>query len=181
VIQQQGSGFSLDQNRAAYLRYLRREQRQSTRSEADAALIAAETEMLQLHLMEKKRELIRRADFDEAIDSIAGIVLGHLSGLAARCSNDLTVRRKIDAVVFEVRKEMATAALRRPMNAASRRSISRAEDCLPRLSCGRHAIHRYLSGRDSRSGSARRVGCFDIRQGRRQFDREMSPSAGGVV
>jgi hypothetical protein len=31
--------------------------------------------------------------------------------LAARRSNDLATRRKIDAVVYEVRKEMAKAAL----------------------------------------------------------------------
>jgi hypothetical protein len=111
VIQRQGDGFPFDQSRVAYLRYLRRERRQSPRSEADADHVKVKTEMLQLQLMEKKRELMRRADFDEAIDSIAGVVLTHLSGLAARCSNDLTVRRKIDAVVYEVRKEMAKVAL----------------------------------------------------------------------
>jgi len=35
VIQRQGDGFPLDQSRVAYLRYLRRERRQSPRSEAD--------------------------------------------------------------------------------------------------------------------------------------------------
>jgi hypothetical protein len=104
VIQGQGHGFPLDQSRVAYLRYLRRERRQSQRSEADADYVKVKTEMLQLRLMEKKRELLRRADFDEAINSIAGIVVTHLSGMAARCTNDLTVRRKIDAVVYEVRK-----------------------------------------------------------------------------
>jgi hypothetical protein len=39
------------------------------------------------------------------------IVLTHLSGVAARCSNDLAVRRKIDAVAYEVRKETAKVAL----------------------------------------------------------------------
>jgi hypothetical protein len=39
------------------------------------------------------------------------IVVTHLGGMAARCSNDLTVRRKIDAMVHAVRKEMAKAAL----------------------------------------------------------------------
>jgi hypothetical protein len=111
VMQRQGDGFPLDQSRFAYLQYLRRERRLSPRSEADAAHVAVKTEMLQLRLMEKKRELLRRADFDEAIDSIAGIVITHLSGMAARCSNDLATRRKIDAVVFEVRKEMAKVAL----------------------------------------------------------------------
>ena len=36
VIQRQGDGFPLDQSRVAYLRYLRRERRQSPRSAADA-------------------------------------------------------------------------------------------------------------------------------------------------
>ncbi|MGY3124302.1 hypothetical protein ACVWXQ_008239 [Bradyrhizobium sp. S3.14.4] len=43
VIQRQGDGFPLDQSRVAYLRYLRRERRQSSRSEADAAQGAAMT------------------------------------------------------------------------------------------------------------------------------------------
>jgi hypothetical protein len=37
VIQRQGNGFPLDQSRVAYLRYLRRERRQSPCTEADAA------------------------------------------------------------------------------------------------------------------------------------------------
>ena len=45
----------------------------------------------------------------QALDQIAGTVLTHLSGMAARCSNDLTVRRKIDQVVFQVRHEISKA------------------------------------------------------------------------
>ena len=37
----------------------------------------------------------------------AGIVLTHLSGMAARCSRDMAVRRNIDAVVHQVRTELA--------------------------------------------------------------------------
>lgn len=98
VIQRQGDGFLLDQSRVAYLRYLRRERQQSPRSEADADHIKVKTEMLQLRLMEKKRELVRQSDVDELIDQIAGITLTHLSGMAARCSRDMVVRRNIDAV-----------------------------------------------------------------------------------
>ena len=61
VIQRQGDGFPLDQSRVAYLRYLRRERRQSPRAEADADHVKVKTEMLQLRLMEKRRELVRRA------------------------------------------------------------------------------------------------------------------------
>ena len=60
VIQRQGDGFPLDQSRVAYLRYLRRERQQSPRSEADADHVKVKTEMLQLRLMEKRRELVRR-------------------------------------------------------------------------------------------------------------------------
>jgi hypothetical protein len=110
VIQRQGDGFPLDQNRVAYLRYLRREHRRSAREEADAAHVAVKTEMLQLRLMEKKRELVRRDDVTELIDGICGVVLTHLSSLPARSAprGDLATRRSIERVVFEVRTEIAT-------------------------------------------------------------------------
>ena len=73
VIQRQGDGFPLDQSRVAYLRYLRREHRRSPRAEADADHVKVKTEMLQLRLMEKRRELVRRGDVDALIDQIAGV------------------------------------------------------------------------------------------------------------
>ena len=64
--------------------------------------------MLQLRLMEKKHELVRQDDVNELIDQIAGITLTQLSGMAARCSRDI-VRRNIDAVVMQIRREIAEA------------------------------------------------------------------------
>src|SRR6476660_7854387 len=107
VIQRQGDGFPLDASRVAYLRFLRSERRQSPRSEADADHVKVKTEMLQLRLMEKKRELVRMDEVNELPDQLAGVLLTHLSGMAARCSPDLTVRRKIDQVVFEIRREIS--------------------------------------------------------------------------
>ena len=109
VIQRQGDGFPLDQNRVAYLRYLRRERRQQPRAEADAAHITVKTEMLKLQLASKRRELVRRADVDALIDGIAGVTLTALSSLPARCAprGDLAIRRSIERVVFEVRTEIA--------------------------------------------------------------------------
>jgi hypothetical protein len=53
---------------------------------------------------------VKRDDVNALIDGIAGTVLTRLSGMAARCaSNDLQMRRKIDAVVYEIRKEIAEA------------------------------------------------------------------------
>ncbi|OKO73570.1 hypothetical protein [Bradyrhizobium sp. AS23.2] len=67
--------------------------------------------MLQIKIEEKKRTLVRRDAADELIDQIAGTTLTHLSGMAARCSRDLAVRRNIDAVVDQVRREIASACL----------------------------------------------------------------------
>jgi len=52
VIQRHGDGFPLDQSRVAYS------------AEADAAHVKVKTEMLQLSLMETKRELVRREEVD---------------------------------------------------------------------------------------------------------------------
>jgi hypothetical protein len=113
VIQRQGDGFPLDQSRVAYLRYLRREHQRSPRTQADADHVKVKTEMLQLRLMEKKRELVRRADVDELIDGIAGVTLTALSSMPARCAprGDLVIRRNIERVVFEVRSEIAAICL----------------------------------------------------------------------
>jgi hypothetical protein len=40
--------------------------------------------MLQLRLLEKKRELVRREDVNALLDEICGVTLTHLSGMAAR-------------------------------------------------------------------------------------------------
>ena len=86
-----------------------RRRRQSPRTKADADHVKVKTEILQLWLMEKKCELVRRADVDALIDGIAGVTLTALSSLPARCAprGDLATRRAIERVVFEVRTEIA--------------------------------------------------------------------------
>jgi hypothetical protein len=53
--------------------------------------------------------LVGRDAVDVLIDQIAGTVLTHLSGMAARCSRDMTIRRNIDAVVQQIRREISVA------------------------------------------------------------------------
>jgi hypothetical protein len=109
VIRLQGDGFPLDQSRVAYLRYLRRERQQSPRAAADAEHALAKAALLRIRIEEKQRKLVRQDDVNELIDQIAGITLTHLSGMAARCSRDMAVRRNIDAVVMQIRREIAEA------------------------------------------------------------------------
>ena len=51
--------------------------------------------------------LVRRADANGLLNTACGVALTHLSGIAARCSRDMVVRRNIDAVVHQVRVELA--------------------------------------------------------------------------
>ena len=56
--------------------------------------------------------MVRQDLVDALIDTVCGVVLTHLSGMAARCSRDLAVRRNIDAVVHQVRTELAQVCTR---------------------------------------------------------------------
>jgi hypothetical protein len=114
VIQRQGDGFPLDQSRVAYLRYLRRERRQSPRSEADADLQRAKSELIRLRIREKQRELIPLTEASAHMEEMIGLFTSGLAGFAARCGGrDMTVRRAIDKAVYDLRLEIATACARK--------------------------------------------------------------------
>src|SRR5262245_15141895 len=124
VIRRQGGGFPLDQSRVAYLRFLRRERRQSPRSEADAEHVLAKAALLRSRIAEKRRELVRRDDMNALLDEICGVTLMHLSGLAARCSNDLRRGARSTPWCIRSARRLPNTASRWPMNAASRRRSS---------------------------------------------------------
>ena len=112
VIQRQGDGFPLDQSRVAYLRHLRRERQQSPRAAADAEHASAKAALLRIRIEEKKRELVPRDVYDSMIDQFAGLILTKLGGWPARVAGtDLVVRRRAEAVLLELRTEMANACL----------------------------------------------------------------------
>jgi hypothetical protein len=107
--------FDQDDSRVRYLRWLREPERRSARTQADAEHVRANTEMLELRLMEKRRDLVRQSDVDALIDEIVGVTLTAMSSMPARCAprGDLAVRRCIEQVVFEVRTEIANIAQRK--------------------------------------------------------------------
>ena len=110
MIQRQGDGFPLDQSRTAYLRYFRRERQQSRRSEADADHVKVKTEMLQLRLMQARRELVNRDAHEAMIDQMAGLILTKLGGWPARIAgSDLGLRRRAEAMLRELRTDIAEA------------------------------------------------------------------------
>jgi hypothetical protein len=99
--------FDLDACRFAYLKWLRDPARRSARSEAAAKHAEAKTQMLTIKIMERQRKLVLRDDVNELIDTMAGIMLTHLSGMGARCSRDLTVRRRSALAIFHSNLDMS--------------------------------------------------------------------------
>jgi hypothetical protein len=97
----------------AYLRFLRRERRQSPRSEADADFQRAKAELIRIRIAEKQRHLIPREEAADDMEQLIGLFLTGLSGLPARCGGrDLGVRRAIDKAVFDLRVELAETCTR---------------------------------------------------------------------
>jgi hypothetical protein len=114
VIQRLPNGrFDQDATRLAYLKWLRDPARRSARTQADADHVKAKTDMLQLRLMEKKRQLMHTDEVNEMIDRMVGLFLTGLSGFATRCGGrDLAVRRAIDQAVYDLRREISQTASR---------------------------------------------------------------------
>lgn len=111
VIRREGDGFNLDAARTSYIRHLRRERQQSPRSEADTDFQRAKAELIRLRIDEKQRKLIPIDEAIEVTEKICGVMLTHLSGLPARIADrDLQARRRAEAVVREIRTEIASTA-----------------------------------------------------------------------
>ncbi len=108
VLHREGNGFPLDQSRVAYLRFSRRERKQSPRSEADSAFAMAKAELIQLRIQERKRILVSAEGVAHKMEIMLGVFLTALSTFGARVAGrDLVARRIIDQEVFNSRTEVS--------------------------------------------------------------------------
>jgi hypothetical protein len=110
VIEQRSDGY-YDQtaSRLRYIKHLRAEHRRSPRSEADAEYTAAKAALLRIRIAEQKSLIPLEAI--STTDEVIGLMLTHMSDMAARCGgHDLQLRRRIEQVVYETRVAMSEAA-----------------------------------------------------------------------
>lgn len=84
---------------SAYIKHLKTKTRERSASASHAQLQEARAKEITLRTAERIRELIEMTDAIAAIDSIFGTVRGELSGLAARITRDLSLRRQIDGEI----------------------------------------------------------------------------------
>ena len=115
VIARRSDGkFDQDVCRSKYLTHPRSERARSPRAAADAKHAEAKTALLQIRIEEKQRTLVRRDAHEAMIDQMAGLVLTKLSGWPARIAGqDLGLRRQAEAVLRELRVEIAEACTKR--------------------------------------------------------------------
>lgn len=92
-----------------YIRFLKEESAKTTKSAAASRAVDARADEIQLRISERKRELIPQEDANMAMDLLAGEVARQLSGLGARVTRDIPLRRKIEAAVNESQGKIATA------------------------------------------------------------------------
>ncbi len=86
---------------------LRQEAAAGTATAAAEAARAARAEAQELRLAEARRELVPVEDGEAALDHVVGEILTMISGLPARVTRDIPVRRRIEAEIHTMQAGLA--------------------------------------------------------------------------
>ena len=115
ALKQRADGkFPIDDNRRAYIEFLREARKRSPKSEADFAFTQAKAELLQIRIAERKKELMMASECYGMLDEVHGLFMTHLSGLSAKIGGrDLSLRRKVEAAIYDMRVELSNEAAKR--------------------------------------------------------------------
>jgi hypothetical protein len=106
--------FGIDETRMRYIRALREARRASSATSAQARLHEAKARRVELENGTLERRLMQVDEHLQTVDAMAGLLLTKLNELPARIGGqNLTLRRKAEKVVFDIRKEIADEAGRR--------------------------------------------------------------------
>lgn len=92
-----------------YIKSLKDEERRSSKSAADSRVRDARAQEIEMRIAERKRDLIPFEDAVEILDFLIGSVREELSGLAARITRDMAMRRKIEEEIHAAQARIAEA------------------------------------------------------------------------
>lgn len=99
-ITQEGRGrYNLVAVVQGYIRFLKDEERRSSRTAAESRVRDARAAEIELRIAEKRRELIEAEEAVAACDKIVGVVRTEIIGLPARVSRDKKIRRQVEEQV----------------------------------------------------------------------------------
>ncbi len=92
-----------------YIRFLKDEDRKNTKSHAASEAVQARANEINLRIAERRRDLIPQEDANLALDLVVGEVNKQFTGLPARITRDLRLRREIEAKLNEAKGKIAEA------------------------------------------------------------------------
>ena len=95
-----------------YLRYLKDEERQSSKSAAASRVTDARTREIELRIAERQRDLIPQEDARAVIGEMAAMLKAEFVGLPARVMRDLDLRRTLEQEVDASFARLAASAER---------------------------------------------------------------------
>lgn len=85
-----------------YIRYLKDEDRRSSKTAADSRVRDARAAEIELRIARQKRALVPREDAEAAMDFLVATVGTEVRGIPARLTREMTLRRKAESLVHEV-------------------------------------------------------------------------------
>jgi len=93
-----------------YVSYREDEKRRASQTEAQSRIQQARAREIDLRNAHKEATLMEVSDHFEVIDGLCGLFRDQMSGLAARVTRDLMVRRTIDTAVRDIFNRIADFA-----------------------------------------------------------------------
>lgn len=93
-----------------YVNFLKDEERRSSKGAAAARVTDARTREIELRTAMRLRTVVPVEDAQAIVDRIAAMVKAEFSGLPARHTRDLEVRRKLDAEIDAIFERLADQA-----------------------------------------------------------------------
>lgn len=90
-----------------YIRFRDDETRKRTQTAAESGLKATRQAEIEMRMAERRRDLVKRADADAALDIVVGQINEQFGGFAARVTRDPALRQDIEAKLDEALNAVA--------------------------------------------------------------------------
>ncbi|XAI96330.1 hypothetical protein [Microcystis phage Mae-JY30] len=92
-----------------YIRHLKDEERNKTKTAADSRVRDARAAEIELKIAERRRDLVSREEAEASNAYVVGVINEELNGLAARLTRDVPLRRKYEAEINGAKARIAKA------------------------------------------------------------------------
>ena len=102
-----GGGVVLAEAMAGYIKWLKDEQRRSTKTAGDTRVRDARAREIELRTARDEQELIPTEEAVAYAQMVVGALVSRLNGLPAQYTRDLDERRKLEATIDGIREEVA--------------------------------------------------------------------------